>query len=141
MRSCIGGPRVERVTDRSGKRILVVDDAALVRRYHAQALARAGYAVDEAMNGLEALEKLLARPADLVILDVNMPRMDGFTFLANLRRQPGPIAGIPVIVITAETRPQDFSAAPAAGANFLLVKPVRQETLAQLACLFCGDAP
>ena len=52
-----------------------------MRRYYREALERAGFEVDEALNGVEALEKLLAEPADLLIVDVNMPQMDGLTFL------------------------------------------------------------
>jgi two-component system chemotaxis response regulator CheY len=120
------------------KRILVVDDASLVRLYYRDALAGAGYDVDEALNGLEALEKLLAEPADLLIVDVNMPRMDGFTFLKALRRQEGPVAAIPAVMISTEAGPQDFAAARAAGANFYLVKPVSQEALVAHVALMCG---
>ena len=67
------------------KRVLIVDDAALVRAYYRQALERAGYEVDEALNGLEGLEKVLMQPFDLAIVDVNMPQMDGITFLRTLR--------------------------------------------------------
>ena len=52
-----------------GKRVLVVDDASLVRMYYRDALERAGYEVEEALNGLEALEKLHEAPADLLIVD------------------------------------------------------------------------
>ena len=122
------------------KRILVVDDASLVRLYYRDALVRAGYAVDEALNGLEALEKLLAQPADLLIVDVNMPRMDGFTFLRTLRRQEGPVAATPAVVISTEAGPQDFVAARAAGANYYLVKPVSPEVLITHVALLCGPA-
>ena len=54
-------------------RILVVDDANLVRLYYRQILEEAGFEVEEALNGIEALERLLARPADAVIVDINMP--------------------------------------------------------------------
>ena len=108
----------------TGKRILVVDDASLVRRFYRDALERAGFEVDEALNGLEALEKLLGDPFDLVIVDVNMPQMDGFTFLKALRRQAAPISSIPALVTSTEAAPQDAAAARAAGANFYLVKPV-----------------
>ena len=54
---------------------------SLVRRYYRDALERAGFEVDEALNGVEALEKLLGEPVDLLIVDVNMPQMDGLTFL------------------------------------------------------------
>ena len=122
------------------KRILVVDDASLVRLYYREALVGAGYAVDEALNGLEALEKLLARPADLLIVDVNMPRMDGFTFLTTLRRQEGPLAAIPAVVISTEAGPKDFDAARAAGANYYLVKPVSHDALIAHVALLCGPA-
>ena len=110
-------------------RVLVVDDASLVRMYYREALERAGYEVDEALNGLEALEKLLARPADLLIVDVNMPQMDGFTFLAALRGREPPLGATPALVTTTESGPQDLEAARAAGANFYLVKPVTVEQL------------
>ena len=122
------------------KRVLVVDDAALVRLYYRDALERAGFHVEEAMNGLEALEKLLAAPADLLIVDVNMPQMDGFTFIAALRRQELPLASIPALITSTESGLKDFAAAQAAGANFYLVKPISSETLAQYAAMLCGIA-
>ena len=106
------------------KRVLIVDDAGLVRLYYRDALERAGYAVDEAMNGLEALEKLLITPADLLIVDINMPKMDGLTFLQSLRRHTLPLGAIPAIVTSTEAYPKDRDAARIAGANFYLVKPV-----------------
>ncbi|THD62575.1 response regulator [Phenylobacterium sp.] len=129
------------MAEASSKRVLVVDDASLVRLYYRDALERAGYQVDEALNGLEALEKLHAAPADLLIVDVNMPQMDGFTFLKVLRRQALPVAAIPALVISTEAGAQDREAARQAGGNFYLVKPVSQETLVEYAAMFCGAAP
>jgi two-component system, chemotaxis family, chemotaxis protein CheY len=126
------------MVDRAKKRILVVDDASLVRRYYREALERAGYEVDEALNGLEALEKLLVATVDLLIVDVNMPQMDGFTFLRVLRRQELPVAGIPALVTSTEADSKDIDAARVAGANFYLVKPLRQETLVDYAAMLCG---
>jgi two-component system chemotaxis response regulator CheY len=120
------------------KTVLVVDDANLVRSYYRDALERAGYDVFEALNGLEALEKLLEHQPDLLIVDVNMPQMDGFTFLNALRRREMPLASIPALVTSTESGPQDIAAAQAAGANFYLVKPVAQETLVAYAALLCG---
>ena len=117
------------MAETTSKRILVVDDANLVRRFYRDALERAGFDVDEALNGVEALEKLLSESFDLVIVDINMPQMDGFTFLKTLRRQTAPISSVPALVISTEAGPQDMAAARAAGANFYLVKPVRQDTL------------
>jgi two-component system chemotaxis response regulator CheY len=120
------------------RRVLVVDDAHLQRLYCRQALEPAGFEVDEAMNGLEALEKLLRAPADLVIVDINMPRMDGITFLETLRRQALPLASTPAIVTSTEAGEQDISAARAAGANLYRVKPIAPETLRLYAAMFCG---
>jgi two-component system chemotaxis response regulator CheY len=129
------------VAEALGKRVLVVDDASLVRMYYRDALERAGYEVHEALNGLEALEKLHEAPADLLIVDVNMPQMDGFTFLKVLRRQELPVAAIPALVISTEAGVQDQEAARAAGGNFYLVKPVSQELLVEYAAMLCGVAP
>ena len=129
------------MADPGKKRVLVVDDANLVRMYYRDALERAGYEVDEALNGLEALEKLLVAAADLLIVDVNMPQMDGFTFLKVLRRQDLPLAGTPALIITTEAGPQDRAAARAAGANFYLVKPVTPEALVAHVDLMTGRAP
>ena len=122
------------------KRVLVVDDASLVRRYYRDALERVGFEVVEALNGLEALEKLLMAPVDLLIVDVNMPQMDGLSFLKALRRQETAIAGIPALVTSTEARSQDIDAARAAGANYYLVKPLSQDALAEYAAMLCGVA-
>ena len=124
----------------AGRRILIVDDAALVRLYYRSALERAGYQVEEALNGLEALERLLVASFDLIILDVNMPQMDGLTLLRALRRQDGVAAGTPVLMTSTEAKPQDIAAAHAAGANFYLVKPVSQPVLVEHVEMLCGPA-
>ena len=122
------------------KRVLVVDDASLVRLYYRAALEGAGFFVDEALNGIEALEHLLVAPYDLLVVDVNMPQMDGLTFLKALRGKSMPMAAIPALVASSEADPLRVAAARAAGANFYLVKPLSQETLVQYALLLCGVA-
>jgi two-component system chemotaxis response regulator CheY len=126
------------VAEPTPKRVLVVDDASLVRLYYRSALEGAGFDVAEAWNGLEALETLLAERFDLVIVDVNMPQMDGLSFLRTLRAKSLPLSSIPVLVTSTETAPQRVAAARTAGANFYLVKPLSAETLAQYAALLCG---
>ena len=135
----LAGGRGRAMAEPASKRILVVDDASLVRRYYRDALERAGFEVDEALNGVEALEKLLGEPADLLIVDVNMPQMDGFTFLqaaapagAADRRACRPWSSAPKRGRTTG------GAARAAGANFYLVKPVAQEALVQHVAIMCG---
>ena len=126
----------------NGKRILIIDDAGLVRRFYREALEQAGFAVDEALNGLEALEKLLQDDAfDLLIVDINMPQMDGLTFLQKLRQLDTPAASTPAVVASTESQPHDIDAARTAGANFYLPKPVSRELLAEYAAMMCGVAP
>ena len=124
----------------ASKRVLIVDDAALVRAYYRQALERAGYEVDEALNGLEGLEKVLMQPFDLAIVDVNMPQMDGMTFIRTLRGEELPMAAMPVLVTSTEAKEHDIAAARAAGANFYLTKPISQESLIEHVVLLCGAA-
>jgi two-component system chemotaxis response regulator CheY len=128
------------VSDFSKKRVLIVDDAALVRTYYRSALEAHGFLVEDALNGLEALEKLLLQPFDLAIVDVNMPQMDGITFLHALRSKELPLAGIPVLVTSTEAGLQDIAAARRAGANYYLIKPIKQEILAEYATIFCGGS-
>ncbi len=89
----------------------MVDDARLIRTYYRAALEPDGYEIDEAMNGLEALEKVLIRPADLLIVDINMPKMDGLTFLRRLRRGDAPNATIPALLTSTEAKTSDMDAA------------------------------
>ncbi len=126
------------MTEETRKRVLVVDDANLVRLYYRDALEHAGFHVEEALNGIEAIEKLMTTPVDMLIVDVNMPQMDGFTFLQAVRRQELALASTPALVTSSESGPQDFAAARAAGANFYLVKPVSRELLAEYAAMLCG---
>jgi two-component system, chemotaxis family, chemotaxis protein CheY len=129
--------KIEKATSRI--RILIVDDSSLVRLYYRDILERAGFKVVQAINGIEAMEKVLAQEFDLVIVDVNMPRMDGFSFIRTLRDGTPATATLPALVITTESGRQDREDARAAGANFYLVKPVARETLLTYAALLCGS--
>ena len=120
-------------------RILIVDDAATVRMYHRQILESAGYAVAEAVNGIEALEKALQSPFDLYLVDINMPKLDGYGFLRELRTQA--IAQAPAIMISTEAESSDHTRAYAAGANDYLVKPVRPVQLLMHVKLLVGNVP
>jgi len=127
-------------TRHSAPRILVVDDSSLVRLYYRDALEPAGFEIDQAINGIEALEKVLAKPFDLIIVDINMPRMDGFSFLRVLRAQASEASSIPVVVISTEAGAQDIEDARAAGANYYLVKPVSETALRDHAAVLAGRA-
>ncbi|MCG7601108.1 response regulator [Halomonas sp. McH1-25] len=119
------------------KRILIVDDAATVRLFNRQILEKAGYEVDEAINGIEALERSLLTTYDLYLVDVNMPLQDGFSFLSNLRAQA--ITQAPAVIISTEAGEQDRLQAWEAGANFYLIKPVKPDVLLQLVDMLTGE--
>lgn len=119
------------------KRILIVDDAATVRMYHRNILESAGYVVEEAMNGIEALEKALQDPCDLYIVDINMPKLDGYGFLRQLRGEDIPQA--PAIMVSTEAAAHDQTVAYRAGANGYLVKPVKPVQLLTHVRLLLGE--
>ncbi|WP_336489621.1 response regulator [Methylobacterium nigriterrae] len=122
-------------------RVLVVDDASLVRMYYRGTLERAGFAVDEALNGIEALERVLTSTYDLLIVDVNMPKMDGFSFLRALRSREPTLRSIPVLMTSTESSEGDRESARAAGANFYLVKPLSEDVLVAHAKALAGRRP
>jgi two-component system chemotaxis response regulator CheY len=119
-------------------RILIVDDAATVRLYHRSILESAGYTVEEAWNGIEALEKALEAPFDLYIVDINMPKLDGYGFLRELRQQE--IAQQPAIMVSTEAAASDERSAYEAGASGYLVKPVLPSQLLTHVRLMLGEA-
>ncbi len=122
--------------------ILVIDDAATVRMYHRKMLTDAGWQVDEAVNGVEALEKVMSQPKDqpfdLYVCDINMPKMDGYTFVRELRRL-GHVPQAPVMMVSTEAQAHDATAAQDAGANCYLIKPARPAELVLTAALLLGD--
>jgi two-component system chemotaxis response regulator CheY len=120
------------------KRILIVDDAATVRMYHRGILEAAGYAVEEALNGIEALEKALETTFDLFVVDINMPKLNGYGFLRELRQQEIPQQ--PAIMVSTESASGDEAAAYRAGANGYLLKPVQPLQLLTYARLMLGEA-
>lgn len=122
-------------------RVLVVDDASLVRMYYRGVLEKAGFVVDEALNGIEGLERVLSTTYDLLVVDVNMPKMDGFSFLRALRGRELPIRSIPALMTSTEAGVGDREAARAAGANFYLVKPLSEDALAAHALALAGRRP
>jgi two-component system chemotaxis response regulator CheY len=119
-------------------RILVVDDSSLIRLYCRDILEKAGFEVEQAINGIEAMEKVLEQTFDLVIVDVNMPRMDGFAFIRALRGSAAPIATLPALVVTTEAGSQDRDEARTVGANFYLVKPLSESDLLRHVAVLTG---
>lgn len=118
----------------TGARVLVVDDAATVRLYHTTLLSGAGFEVNEAANGLEAVEAALGTEFDLFVVDVNMPKMNGYACVESLRSETVGSAA-PVVMISTEDRPGDADRAYQAGANLYLVKPVAGDRLIRVATM------
>jgi len=103
------------------RRILVVDDSVTSRMLIKNILEAVGYNVNVAVDGVEALAALKADEFDLVVSDVEMPRMDGFTLTENLRKDPR-LAQMPVILVTSLESREHKERGVAAGANAYIVK-------------------
>jgi two-component system, sensor histidine kinase len=114
----------------AGKRVLVVDDIATNRLVAVTYLRYFGADPVEAASGEAALDCLAKSHVDLVLLDMNMPEMDGLTTFAKLQQMPGLVAKIPVIAMTANTTPQDRKVYAKAGIGGYLAKPVTPDAAA-----------
>ena len=108
--------------------IMVVDDSKTVRSYHGSILKSMGLEVLEAENGMEALEKSLGTEIDLYLVDVNMPVMDGYSFIKDLRKQDNH-KQVPVIMITTQAKDEDKENAYKIGANLFETKPIKPDQL------------
>ena len=109
-------------------KILVVDDSALMRRLLQQVLQAAGYEVVCTADGQEGLDKVAAEKPDLVIMDRNMPKVDGMEALRVLRANPA-TRSLPVLMASARLEPADAAEIQAAGANGLIPKPFQSQQL------------
>jgi len=107
---------------------MVVDDSKTVRSYHGSILRELGINVLEAENGMEALEKGLDNEINLYLVDVNMPVMDGYSFVSELRKQPKG-RSTPVIMITTQEERTDKIEAFRVGANLFETKPIKPDAL------------
>jgi two-component system chemotaxis response regulator CheY len=112
--------------DRGTPHVLIVEDDAATRRLYKFLLANGGYVVLEAEDGVTALEQLSRNHCDLVITDMNMPRMDGMELIQAIRRD---YASVYVILITAFGTPDTEKQAMRIGANDYLAKPFDFEEL------------
>ncbi|HEX2585502.1 MAG TPA: response regulator [Steroidobacteraceae bacterium] len=108
--------------------ILAVDDSASMRQMVRFTLESAGYEVVQAADGVEALDYAKAGNADLVLTDVNMPRMDGITLVRELRNLNN-YKGIPILVLTTEAGQDTKMQGKQAGATGWIVKPFNPEQL------------
>jgi CheY-like chemotaxis protein len=116
-----------------GARVLLTDDHPINRQVIKLFLSPQGCAIEEASNGLEALEKLATQPFDVVLLDVQMPVMDGKETIRRIRSSSEAWRSLPVIALTADAMSGDREKLLALGMSDYLSKPVDQrELLAKL---------
>jgi Response regulator containing CheY-like receiver, AAA-type ATPase, and DNA-binding domains len=114
------------------KTVLCVDDSASMRQMVRLTLTGGGYNVVEAVDGRDGLSKANAVTADLVITDLNMPNMDGLSFIRELRGVSG-YKGIPIVFLTTESDEDKKSEAKSAGATAWITKPFQPERLLAIA--------
>jgi CheY-like chemotaxis protein len=110
------------------KRILVADDEKNILLVIRVCLEKAGYEVITASDGLTALEKIQNEKPDLILLDILMPKMNGFLVFEALKDDPG-TSSIPVVFITAKSEEKDIQKGCQLGAADYLIKPIKQEVL------------
>jgi two-component system chemotaxis response regulator CheY len=110
---------------------LIVDDSASIREMVAYTLREAGFIVLEGIHGADALQKLGDRRADLIITDLNMPVMDGLTFIRHLRSRANS-KYTPVLMLTTESQLEKKQQGKAAGATGWIVKPFHPTKLLEV---------
>jgi two-component system, chemotaxis family, chemotaxis protein CheY len=109
------------------KKVLVVDDSPVVRSFHMNILKMSGFSADGACDGVDALERSLGTAYDLILCDINMPKMDGLTFIRHFRE--GGQQTTPIIILTTQEEEIHRQQGYEAGANLYLVKPVKPNNL------------
>jgi two-component system, chemotaxis family, chemotaxis protein CheY len=110
------------------KTVLSVDDSASIRQMVKMTLDGAGYTVLEAADGAQGLAEARRKTVDVVITDLNMPVMDGFTFVKELRKLPA-YMGVPILLLTTESDAAKKAQAKAAGATGWITKPFQPQQL------------
>jgi len=110
------------------KKVLAIDDSRTIREMLNYALSQAGFTVETAIDGEDGLEKLETSNPDVVITDINMPRLDGFGFIERVRKNDKHRA-LPILVLTTESAISLKDRARSAGATGWIVKPFNEAKL------------
>ena len=119
------------------KTVLVVDDDHHIRTISMKLIEKRGHRVVPAESGVQALDVLATTKVDLVILDVMMPVMDGFTALAEMRKRGH--TNIPVVMLTAASSDEQVLTGYQSGADYYLTKPIRAQGLLNIVDFLIGD--
>ena len=123
----------------SAKRILVVDDSRIFRHLVSMHLEAAGYRIIAAENGAEAIKRAISEQPDLIVLDIQMPVMDGAQALAALKARED-TRDIPVLIITTLGRKEDERLLRQGGASGFLSKPIRERQVLKQVQMLIGLA-
>jgi CheY-like chemotaxis protein len=121
-----------------GKRVLIIDDEEIIRKFLKINLIKWGYEVEEAMDGLQAMEQLGHNSFDLLICDILMPNKNGWEVLKEVRSDPK-TKDIPVIVLTAKNEDADMFTGYDLGANYYMTKPFTKDQLLYGLKLMLGE--
>ncbi|TBR24825.1 PAS domain-containing sensor histidine kinase [bacterium] len=132
---------VPRSRPAGGGRVLVAEDNVVNQRVLTDMLGRLGYACDVVVDGKAAVEAVRSGRYDLVLMDCQMPVMDGYQATGAIRALGGPAAELPIVAVTAHALPGDREEALAAGMDDYLSKPVRLQDLAVALERWLGSAP
>jgi chemosensory pili system protein ChpA (sensor histidine kinase/response regulator) len=108
--------------------VLIVDDSLTVRKITSRLLVREGFEVATAKDGMDALQVLVEQTPDIILLDIEMPRMDGFEFTKTIKGDPKN-AHVPIIMITSRTAEKHRNRAAELGVDLYLGKPYQEEEL------------
>ena len=122
------------------KRILVADDSITVREVERKMLIARGYEVDVAVDGVDAWNTVRANDYDLVISDIDMPRMNGFELVSLIKNDPN-LRQLPVIIVSYKDREEDKNRGLEVGADYYLTKgSFKDETLVNAVLDLIGEA-
>ena len=108
--------------------VLIVDDSLTVRKITSRLLTREGFAVATAKDGVDALQAIGERTPDVILLDIEMPRMDGFEFTKTIKNDPK-AAHVPIVMITSRTAEKHRARAAELGVDLYLGKPYQEDEL------------
>ena len=127
--------------ERAPGRLLVAEDNLVNQKVAVALLAGSGYRVDTVLNGAEAVSAVARRRYDAILMDCQMPVMNGYEATAAIRAQEGEGSQVPIIAITAGARPEDRERCIAAGMDGYLAKPVRKDALLELVSRYVRNDP
>jgi chemosensory pili system protein ChpA (sensor histidine kinase/response regulator) len=122
------------------RRVLLVDDSVSVRKFVGQMLERAGFAVTTANDGADALQRLADETFEVVVTDLEMPRLNGYDLIRDLKRRPA-TRQVPIVVLTTRAGDKHVNLARQLGAQHYVPKPVDEQAFVRLVESLAAPVP